>query len=585
MEQMNQRRTPRPSDPAALPASGTDGIEAWRQRLVHTVLRVFVIAGVLTAAAGSYQRYLSGDIWAIPIYWGIFSVALALTLWKQAPYRVQASGIIALLYALSVVSFLFGGLGDSSTLYLLAIIFAAGLFFGWRESLIAMAVALLTMAGFAWAFSTTPIRSYTEIVSTDPTLWLGIGSELFMLGGFIIMSLNYLIPRLSAALRQSRTLSAELQQHRVSLEIQIEERSSELARRSAQLEAAAEVARQTVSIRDLRQVLNTTVRLISSRFGFYHSGIFLLDDAGEYAVLRAASSPGGQHMLARQHRLKVGETGIVGYVSKTGEPRIALDVGQDAVYFDNPDLHETRSEMAVPLRVRDSIIGALDVQSLEANAFSNEDLRIMQILADQVAAAIDNARLLERTQRALDAQKRTYRDMSRTAWEEMLATRDSVCHRFDPSNILPTASELQEEMNRAITSGQTVRSKENPETIIATPIVSQGHVIGVMDAHLPDGTARWTSDRIQLFETLADQLGGALESARLFEDMQRRARRETIAGDIAAQIRAADSVERILQSAVFEIGQALSAAEGEIRLAGPSATTDLKPALSREECL
>jgi len=175
----------------------------------------------------------------------------------------------------------------------------------------------------------------------------------------------------------------------------------ETERRAAQLAAAAEVARSATAILDVSQLLDETVRLISKQFGFYHAGVFLLDETGEYAVLRAASSEGGQRMLARGHKLKVGEVGIVGYVAGTGEPRIALDVGADAVFFDNPDLPDTRSEMALPLVSRGRVIGVLDVQSTEPAAFTEEDVAVLRAMADQLATAIENARLFAETERSL----------------------------------------------------------------------------------------------------------------------------------------------------------------------------------------
>jgi len=168
------------------------------------------------------------------------------------------------------------------------------------------------------------------------------------------------------------TMARELRNLYAGLERQVAERTADLARRGTQLEAAAQVARNAAAIRDVDQLMEQTVRLISDRFGFYHAGIFLLDDTEEYAVLQAASSEGGQRMLARRHKLKVGEEGIVGYASGTGEPRIALDVGADAVFFNNPDLPNTRSEMGLPLKVRGRVIGVLDVQSKHEAAFSDD---------------------------------------------------------------------------------------------------------------------------------------------------------------------------------------------------------------------
>jgi signal transduction histidine kinase/CheY-like chemotaxis protein/HAMP domain-containing protein len=196
------------------------------------------------------------------------------------------------------------------------------------------------------------------------------------------------------------------------LEIRVRERTQQLAvqneslqLRSRQLQTVAEVARSIVSTREVDTLLNQVTRLVSDRFGFYHAGIFLLDENNEYAVLRAANSEGGRRMLDRHHRLRVGQVGIVGYVTGTGEPRIATDVGEDAVFFNNPDLPATRSEMALPLKLGGVIIGALDVQSTESNAFTEADVTLFTTLADQISVAIENANAYEISQQTLEEMK------------------------------------------------------------------------------------------------------------------------------------------------------------------------------------
>lgn len=204
---------------------------------------------------------------------------------------------------------------------------------------------------------------------------------------------------------------------------QLAERTHDLERRSRQLEAAGQVARNAAAIHDVQQLLDATVQLISDQFGFYQAGVFMIDDLGQYAVLQAASSAAGQRLCESKYKLRVGEGGIVGYVTGTGEARIVSDVDADAVFLESADLPETRSEMAVPLKVRGRIIGALDVQSTETGVFSPDDVTILQTLADQVALAIENARLFQETQRALAEAQMVQRRLTREAWDGYVQER------------------------------------------------------------------------------------------------------------------------------------------------------------------
>jgi GAF domain-containing protein/HAMP domain-containing protein len=339
-----------------------------------------------------------------------------------------------------------------------------------------------------------------------------------------------------------------------SLEERVEARTRDLEERAQYLEATAEVSHDAASELDLDELLARVVRLISVRFGFYHSGLFLIDKTGEWAVLQAASSVGGQRMLERGHRLKVGEKGTVGYVTARGEPRIALDVGEDAVFFDNPDLPETRSAMTLPLRARGEIIGALDVQSKEPGAFTNEDAAVMQILADQVGMAISNARLFQQAQESLEAERRAYGDLSRQAWLEAVRRRAHLGFASNVQGTRPVEGRSPEVMERASREGQRV---QQDGTTLALPVKIRGNVVGAVKLCKSDGDEAWSEEEIALMETVTEQLNVALESARLYEDTQRRAARERLSGEIAAHMRETLNVETILRAAASEIRQSL----------------------------
>jgi GAF domain-containing protein/HAMP domain-containing protein len=350
-----------------------------------------------------------------------------------------------------------------------------------------------------------------------------------------------------------------------SLEQRVEERTRQLAQRARYLEATAAVAREAASVLQVQELQARTVNLISEQFGFYHAGIFLIDPTREWAELQAASSEGGQRLLARQHRLRAGQ-GIVGTVAQQGTYRLALDTGADAQYFNNPDLPDTRSEIALPLRVRGETIGVLDVQSREPNAFSQEDLTTLQSLADQIAAAINTARLFAQQEANAAAERRAYGQLSAEAWQALLRGQQQlgVLSRAESTRL--TDEPLRPEMEQALHLGQTTLDAAS-QTQVAVPIKVRDQIVGVMSGRKPGGAGQWTQEEIALLQTWTEQLATALESARLYQDTQRRAAREQLTGAITAKMRESLDMQRVLQTAADEMFQAFGLEEVAIHLA------------------
>jgi GAF domain-containing protein/HAMP domain-containing protein len=329
---------------------------------------------------------------------------------------------------------------------------------------------------------------------------------------------------------------------------ELEESSRQLQKRAGQFEAIAELARTITSIQGLDLLLPRITQLVSQQFGFYHVGLFLLDESGQYAVLSAANSEGGQRMLARKHRLGVGQTGIVGFVTSTGDPRIALDTGIDPVYFDNPDLPETRSEIALPLRVGGSIIGALDVQSTESNAFSQEDVEVLTILADEVSIAIENARLFEESQRVLANAQTAVGEYALEAWQRMVKRQKVVGYEL---------------------SGASIQSLEGPillkESSARIPIKLRDRVVGSMSINMPEDQ-ELNQDEIEITQALAHRVGIAIENATLLEESQRAAVKEQLIGEITGKIGSSVNLRNVLQTAVEELGRNIPGSEIVIEL-------------------
>jgi GAF domain-containing protein len=319
------------------------------------------------------------------------------------------------------------------------------------------------------------------------------------------------------------------------------------------------VARTISSTRDLDSLLAQITTAISREFGFYHVGIFLLDAAKEYAVLSAANSEGGQAMLARGHRLKVGETGIVGYVTQTGKPRVALDTELDSTFFNNPDLPHTRSEIALPLHIGEQVIGALDVQNTEPGVFSQEDINILSTLADQVSVAIQNAQQFEQTRNALNEAESLAKQFVQAGWQQYTKNKQLTgVHHTGARSTLLYGKNGKDTEEVSWEKSQT-RTKSRG-AFLSLPIKLRGEVIGSVDVHSPDKRP-WDQDELDIVTAIIERAAIAMDNARLLEESQRLASKEAKIGEVTAKVSASISMHNVLQTAVEELGRALPGSE------------------------
>ena len=359
------------------------------------------------------------------------------------------------------------------------------------------------------------------------------------------------------------------------LEHQVAERTSDLARRSAYLEATADVGRAAGSILEADQLIEEVVELIRERFGLYYVGLFEVDPGGEWAVLRAGTGAAGSAMLARGHRIRVGE-GMIGWSVERGQSRVALAAEKDAVRLATAELPETRSEAALPLRSRGQVIGALTVQHRQPGAFDPDALAVLQTMADQVAVALDNAWLFTESQEALETTRRAFGEMSRQAWRQMLRPRQEWGYRYAHQTVSPVVGERPPVMLRAEHAGQTVRWDGQQAMSLAIPLRVRDEVVGVLGFRKGEGET-WTEDETGLLEAFAAQLETALEGARLYQDVQRRAAEDRLVGEITARLRATMDVDTVLQTAVREMGNALGIEKVELRLEKPQSEVSPEP--------
>lgn len=367
------------------------------------------------------------------------------------------------------------------------------------------------------------------------------------------------------------TMTKRLRETLAGLELRVEERTSELLtankkneQRALRFESTAKVARTISSTRDLDTLLPQITTAISDQFGFYHVGIFLLDPGGAYAVLSAANSDGGKKMLENNHKLKVGETGIVGFVTGTGNPRVALDTGADAVFFNNPFLPETHSEIALPLLAGHEIIGALDVQSMEPNAFDQEDINILTTLADQVSIAIQNAKQYEENKKALAESESLSRQFVRTGWQDFTKNRKLVGIRHSGARATLLYGKNGKGTDEGEFNADQLKARSRSASL-SLPVKLRGEVIGSVEVRAP-GVRQWDQDELDIVTAILERAALAMENARLLEESQKRAAKERVIGEISAKISAQNRIEELLKTTAMELSRTIPGAEVAIQL-------------------
>lgn len=343
-----------------------------------------------------------------------------------------------------------------------------------------------------------------------------------------------------------------------SLERRVQERTYELEERNTQLIAASQLGNSVTSFLDMDELVQQAVNLIQEKFNLYYVGLFLLDETHNWATLRAGTGHAGRVMLERGHRIKVGD-GMIGWCIQNTRARIALQADEDTVRLATPDLPETRSEAAIPLRSRSLVIGALTIQSNHSNAFDQAMITIFQTMADQIAIAIDNAMLIDQAKKAIEATRQAYGELSHKAWLEQISSKQvkAVCNEHG------VAITNHIESNGGYGAPDISR---NGDGEVYLPIKVRGSVLGYLKAHKPAASGTWTDDEKEMLSTLTEQLGAALDSARLFEETLTRAEQERTIGYIASRVRETLDIETVLKTATLEMQKALDLEEVEVRM-------------------
>lgn len=531
------------------------GAQRQAQLVMGISLALFVTntLGVVASIGASAGPSSIADLVALTVGCAV-SYALGRTRWYKAGGILLVVSLAASGYGLVLA----GSDDPSGSLYSgvpTALVIGSVMLPLWGQVILVLANVLLTAALPMMVSNMSMARA-----GQDAGIFLSVGLLLIV----ITLFRNAQERLRLCALREA---NQELTFARETLEQRVIERTADLEQRSDYLAASAEVSRFASSILDRDALIRDVVTLIHERFGLYYVGLFLLDGRREWAILRAGTGKAGEAMLARGHRLRVGEGSMVGWCIEHNQARIAQEAELDVERAATSELPDTRSEAALPLRSRGRVLGALTVQSDQPGIFGRDTVAALQVMADQIATALDNANLYAESQTALETERRAYNEASQQAWQRLLQIESETGFRYDRGETHRVEGSWAPEMILAVDRAQMVEADVDSGVTVAVPLVVRGQVVGVMQLDKTGEGATWTGDDRSYLAAIAEQLAIALDGSRLYGETQRSAVREQALGEITANLARSLDVEGVLQTVVRELGQTLPVDEVSVWIA------------------
>jgi GAF domain-containing protein len=522
--------------------------DIWREQFLQRIL-------ILSAAVGLFALIPAvigtSDLILQSVYIGVFVLLVAVTV-MRLPYLVKAAIFVLLPLVLGIGSLTETGIRGDTLFFFLAFVTLSSLLIGPRIGVISAIIAEVVIIGMGYLILNERFTLSDKLaVDGDLTEWIIAAASYLLITLVIVTALQMLNENFNKIQQHAFAVQQSQLSYHKELENRIAERTRELSRKTNLLKATSIVTHQTTILQKLDMLLNQTVILISEHFACYHVGIYLINQRGDYLTLQAASSEGGKRLIEQGFRIRVGTESIIGYVAAEKKPRISEDVDRDIVFLDNPELVETRSELSMPLLVHNKLVGVLDLQSSEINTFRFDELEIYQSMADQIAVAVENARLLTESQFVISQLENLSSENTRQNWKSEIPIRNPI-FRYSPAGVQPI--------------GKHVPQKQDDMYVIDIPIVLRGQRIGAISLQRKTGFRKWTAQEESIANEVASQTALALENIRLVERTRERANREQAISNVSARIRESLDLDIVLRTSAREIQKALNLQEAEIRL-------------------
>lgn len=528
-------------------------LKEWRAGFIRIILRIAAVLGVVMFGV-SFPTATTSDRLLFGL---LYLILLSITLFP-APYFLRAYLLLAMTGIVGVNAILAWGPWADGTIFLLSTVVLASLLLDNRTDFILLGGFIVFTLSIAF-FSLQGVYqiSAPNAPKTLAADW-GIYIADFSIFGIIVATAaNMLKGAFSRAVAEMQSVNLSLSMEQKELEEKVSERSAELEMRMAQLRASAATTRAIAETQESSGLLAKAADLIADRFEYYHVGVYLLDDQRKSAHLQSASSAAGKSLVGQSFRIERDRRNLFATAVESMRPVLTSDL-EAATFLKDKDFPLTRSRMILPLSVRGSLIGLLDIHSDQPRAFNPQDAEILQTLADLTAISFDNARLIDETRNLVTQLKSNTSLQTQRTWSKFVS-RHKNAYLYTPAGVRPLFAQ---------------EKKDETADGLNLPIILHGQSIGRIRLKKRSGIpGDWSNRERDLVEKISVQVGLALENSRLVDEAQKNALRNQMLANFSTYVRETLDVESVIRAAATELRKVFDLKEAEIVIGSAQADT------------
>lgn len=524
----------------------------WRERFILIILQIACVFIIPVIVLSFPTASISDRFLFIGLYMGLVAITVL-----PVPYSIRAVVLLLMPFAVGVNAILSWGPWADGNIFLLACITLASLLIDRRVDIVALfastifiiALATLQQIGiYQFSASAVPATSLAD--------WFTYCVDLLIIGIILIVALGQFKNAFAQVIKDMQLAFDALTAERMQLEENVLKRTDELEAQTTQLRTASTVAKAMAEIQNISELLDSVTKLTSEKFGFYHVGLYILDEQKRTAFLQAASSAAGKQLIGQAFRVESDRRNLINRVV-TQNRHIIISDSDGTNFIQDTNFPLTRSHMLLPLAVRGNILGILDIHSEQPQVFSNQDAEILQSLADLVAISFDNARLINETKSLVSQLEMNTNVQTERTWKK-LTSRQRPAYQYTPAGVRPVFS----------------TNKKDSDDGLHIPLVLHGQKIGLIKLKRKGEASHWSEKERVLVEKIADQIALALENSRLVDEAQKNALRDQMIANVSTRVRETLDIESVVRTAATELRRAFDLKEAEV-LIGVS-QTDIK---------